>query len=116
MSHLVHVEVHQDSGCTVVAVHGRIFADTVASLRTALAPLLDTDPPRIVLDMSGVEICDSSGLNLIASSHDTATRRGGWLRLVGLQPMVRRVIMITNLDQLLSVHATVDEATYDRSP
>lgn len=116
MSHLVDVKVHEDSGYTVVAVYGRIFADTVASLSDALASLLDAELPRIVLDVSGVEICDSSGLNLFAGSHHTAARRGGWLRLVGLQPMVRRVVMITNLDRLLSIHATVDEAVYGRSP
>lgn len=113
MTPLPHVEVRHDSAHTVVAVRGRVFADTVEPLHTALTPLLDADTPRIVLDMSGVEICDSSGLNLIAGSHHIATGRGGWLRLAGLQPMVRRVVEITNLDRLLPIHATVDDALHD---
>jgi anti-sigma B factor antagonist len=114
MSQLVHVDVHHDADHAIVAVRGRVFIDTIDPLRAALTPLLTTDPPRIVLDLSAVEICDSSGLNLIAGSHHTATRHGGWLRVVGLQPMVRRVVDATNLDRLLSIHTTVDDAIHGR--
>ena len=111
MTDLLHVAVHHhDSGHTVVAVDGRVFADTVDPLRAALTPLLDTERPHIVLDLSGVEICDSSGLNLFATSHNAATNRGGWFRLAGLRPAVQRVVDATNLHRLLSIHATVHDA------
>ena len=110
MSQVLHVTVHHDTNHTVVAVRGRVYADTIDPLRTALTPLLDTDRPRIVLDLSEVEVCDSSGLNLIVGTDYAATREGGWLRVVGLQPIVRRVVSATNLDRLLSIHATVDDA------
>lgn len=112
MTPLLDVVVDPGSGHTVVVVRGRIFADTVDPLRAALTPLLDTGRPRLVLDLSEVEICDSSGLNLIAASHQAAAARGGWLRLAGLQPIVRRVVNVTNLDRLVSVHPTVDDAVH----
>jgi anti-anti-sigma factor len=116
MSQSLHVAVHHESDHTVVAVAGRVFYDTVDPLHAALTPLLDTDRPRIVVDMSGVEICDSSGLNLFARSHHTATARGGWLRLAGLRPIVRRAVDATNLDRLLSIHTTVTDAARGRLP
>jgi hypothetical protein len=64
----LRVVVRNDGDHTVVAVPGRIFIDTVDPLRAALTPLLDTDRPRVIVDMAGVEICDSSGLNLIAAA------------------------------------------------
>jgi anti-anti-sigma factor len=116
MSHLLHVAVRDDDGYSVVSVAGHVFIDTVDPLHAALAQLLDTERPRIVVDMSAVEICDSSGLNLFAASHHTANTRGGWLRLAGLRPVVRRVVDATNLDRLLSIHATVADATHGRLP
>ena len=104
------VAVRHEGNHTVVAPRGRIFTDTIAPLQDALMTLLDVDHPRIILDMSAVELCDSSGLNLIAGGHNTAAGKGGWLRVAGLQPFVRRVIDITNLDKLLSIHATVHDA------
>ena len=116
MSHSLHVAVRHEASHSVVAVAGRIFYDTVEPLQTALAKLLDTDQPRVVVDMSAVEICDSSGLNLFARSHHTATARGGWLRLAGLRPIVRRAVDATNLDRLLSIHTTVADAAHGRLP
>ncbi len=115
MTQSLHVEVRHDGAHSLVTVHGRAFYDTVEPLRAALTSLLHTERPRIVLDLSAVEICDSSGLNLLIDSHRAATAREGWLRLVGLQPMVRRVVDITNLDRLLSIHSTVDDALHDGS-
>jgi anti-anti-sigma factor len=116
MSQFVHVDLHHDTDHTIVAVRGRVFIDTIDPLRAALTRLLATDAPRVILDLSEVEICDSSGLNLIAGSHHTATRHGGWLRIAGLRPMVRRVVDATNLNRLLSIHATVDDAAHGRIP
>jgi anti-anti-sigma factor len=116
MSHSLHVVVQDEAGHTVVAVAGRVFHDTVEPLHAALTQVLDTDRPHIVIDMSAVEICDSSGLNLFARSHHTATARGGWLRLAGLRPIVRRVVDATNLDRLLSIYTTVTDAAHGRLP
>jgi anti-anti-sigma factor len=116
VSEFVHVAVRHEADHAVVAVRGRVFSDTIDPFRDMLTAQLDVDRPRIILDLSGVEICDSSGLNLIAGSHYTATRKGGWLRVAGLQPLVRRVIDITNLDRLLAIHPTVEDAAKGDHP
>jgi anti-anti-sigma factor len=112
----LHVAVRDEGDHTIITVAGRVFTDTIDPLRTALTRQLDTNRCRIVVDMSAVEICDSSGLNLLTSSHHTATARGGWLRLARLRPVVRRVVDATNLDRLLSIHATVADAVHGRRP
>jgi anti-sigma B factor antagonist len=104
------VNVNRSADHAVVTVRGRVFYDTVPALAQALEPMLATEHPRIVLDLSEVDICDSSGLSLIVASHITAVRAGGWLRLAGLRPMVRRAVAITNLASVLSIHDTVDDA------
>jgi anti-sigma B factor antagonist len=116
MSRPPQVDVQHHADHTILVVHGRVFIDTIHPLRAALAPLLDADRPRIIVDLSDVDLCDSSGLNLIATSHQTAATRDGWLRVVGLQPMVRRAIEATNLNRLLFIHATIDDAIHGRHP
>jgi anti-anti-sigma factor len=110
MTETVTVVVHHNADHAVAAVRGRVFHDTIAPLARVLEPLLGADRPRVVLDLSGVDICDSSGLNLLVASHHAAARRNGWLRLAGLRPMVRRVVEITNLTRVLAIYDTVDEA------
>ena len=110
MTETLRVTAREDADHSVVTAHGRVFYDTVTALAEVLEPMLAEDRPYIVLDLSGVDICDSSGLKLIVASHRAAAERGGWLRLAGLQPMVRRVIDVTNLSRTLSIHDTVEDA------
>jgi anti-sigma B factor antagonist len=110
MSTTVTVVVHEAGDHTVVEPHGRLYYDTLAPVRDALVARGSAERPRLVLDLSGVDMCDSSGLNLMAQTHRRVARHGGWLRLVGVQPNVRRVLDATNLTHLLGVYDTVDAA------
>jgi len=95
-------------GVTQVRVRDVIFADNRQPLLAELLRLADTAAARIVLDLSEVPLCDSSALSLFVQVHQRATAAGGWLRLTGPQPMVRRILRVTNLDQLIRVQAAVD--------
>ena len=95
-------------GVTWVRVRDVIFADNRDPLLAELLRLADTAASRIVLDLSEVPLCDSSALSLFVQVHQLATAAGGGLRLVGLQPMVRQILHVTNLDQLIPVQAAGD--------
>ena len=107
----VSVTVRDGSGHTVVVPEGRLYFDTAGPLREALLALAAGERPRIVLDLSRVETCDSSVLNLMVQVRGAASRTGGWLRLVAPQPHVLRALEVTNLTRLLAVYDTVAEAT-----
>jgi anti-sigma B factor antagonist len=106
----VQVVVRRRPDHAVVSVRGSIYFDTHQVLREALLPLAAGEQPRIVLDLSGVDLCDSSGLNLMAQTHLMARQHGGWLRLVGAQPLVREVLDATRLTGTLPLYDTVDQA------
>jgi anti-anti-sigma factor len=66
--------------------------------------------------LSAVSICDASGLRLMEQTHQTATAHGGWLRLAGAQPLVRRVLDITDLARVQTIYISVDDALSDQQP
>jgi anti-sigma B factor antagonist len=106
----VQVAVRRSAGHTVVAASGSIYFDTHDTLRETLLTLAADNEPRIVLDLSGVDLCDSSGLNLMAQTHMMATRHGGWLRLAGVRPIVRQVLDATHLTRMLPLYDTAEQA------
>jgi anti-anti-sigma factor len=110
MTTAVRVIVRDRADHTVVIPQGPLYFDTIEPLRDALLPLGAGERPRIVLDLSGVAMCDSSGLNLMVQTHRLAVRRGGWVRLVAPRPSVRRVLEATNLTRVLPTYDTVDAA------
>jgi anti-anti-sigma factor len=94
----------------VVRVTGRLLFDTLPPLAEALSGPIPQACPRVVLDLSAVPMCDSSALNLLVRTWSTLTDAGGWLRLAGTQPLVDRVLEITNLTRILPRYSTADAA------
>src|SRR5688572_11156262 len=97
----------------VVTVTGKIMFDTHDPLMSTLLRLAERSSPRIVVDLGGAPMCDSTGLNVLVQAERRARVNGGWLRLANVQPMVDRVLAITNLQSVLPAYETVAHAVKD---
>lgn len=95
---------------TVLAVVGEVDVRTVGSLRTRLTDLLVEGSPRLVVDLSGVTFMDSSGLGALVSAQKRARVFRGTLVLVVVNDAILRVLRLTALDRVFTVHATLEEA------
>ena len=113
---LVEVKVADGSDPVVVTVSGKILYDTHRPLIERLLPLAERPQSRLVIDLSGVPMCDSSGLNLLVQAYRRAIGNGGWVRLAGTRPMVRKVLAVTNLDRVLPLYESVADAVADPGP
>jgi anti-sigma B factor antagonist len=98
---------------TVVTVTGKIMFDTHDPLLVTLLSLAERSSPRIIVDLGGAPMCDSTGLNVLVQSERRARTNGGWLRLANVQPMVDRVLTITNLHTVLPTYESVAHAAKD---
>jgi anti-anti-sigma factor len=65
---------------------------------------------KLIIDMSEVENCDSSGLSAILVANRILNTTGGSMRIAAPSEKVSSLIRITQLDRVLSVCDTVDEA------
>ncbi|MET8170467.1 STAS domain-containing protein [Streptomyces sp. NPDC005329] len=106
----VLVEATASDGCLVVRVSGELDYVSSPVLMEELQPLIARGDRSVVLDLSGVTFCDSSGLNALLSARQQAERRGVELAVAGVPQQPRRVLQMTGADQLLPVHDTVTEA------
>jgi anti-anti-sigma factor len=65
---------------------------------------------KLIIDMSDVESCDSSGLSAILVANRILNSTGGSMRIAAPSEKVSSLIRITQLDRVLTVCDTVDEA------
>ena len=65
--------------------------------------LADDRPARVIVDMSGVVFCDSTGMNVLLSSLRRARERGGQLELAAPRAAVRKILRVTGLDSVFTV-------------
>jgi anti-sigma B factor antagonist len=99
----LNVSTASQGGHAVVTVTGELDLYTAPRLQTALAELLRDQIGRIVVDMSGIEFCDSTGMNVLLAAMKRNKERGGTLELAAPRPAVRRILQVTGLDTVFTV-------------
>lgn len=106
----LHVEVSQHGHSAVFAPVGELDHHTADLLAGPLDAAVDAGTTRLVIDCSGLEFCDSTGLNVLLSARLRAEALGGAVHLAAMRPMVARVFEITGAEAVFSVHDTLDQA------
>lgn len=106
----LNLSTRQQDNHVVIAATGEIDLHTAPRLQQELSDQLQDDPKQLIVDMSGVEFCDSTGVNVLLATMRRANDEGGSFCLVGPQPAVRKVLGITGLDTVFAVRDSVDEA------
>ncbi len=100
-----------------MAVVGEIDLYTAPRLQAEFARLLqESATTRVVIDMSGVEFCDSTGMNVLLSALKRLRERGGALEVAGPRPAVRKILQVTGLDSVFTVHEAVPEELLTAEP
>ena len=111
----MHVSVVGNTdGSVVTTLRGNLDVDSGAMLDETLDRVLDRPEPRVVVDLSGVEFCDSTGLSALAVGHNRARAGGGWLRLAAPGEFLHRLLDTVGLTPQLAVFATVGDALAGR--
>jgi anti-sigma B factor antagonist len=108
---MVTMELHagECDGPTLVALRGELDVAEAASVAAALAAVAGRDR-AVIVDLAGLEFIDSSGVAALVLVRAQARRAGGDLLLAAPQDQVTRVLTLTRLIDVFSVHASVEQA------
>ncbi|MBB0243178.1 anti-sigma factor antagonist, partial [Streptomyces alkaliphilus] len=87
---------------------GELDHHTVPRLNREFADLPLAPDTEVILDLSGLEYCDSTGLTALVGAHHRAGTAGSRLSLVGPKPHVARVFTVTGLDRFLTLHPAAE--------
>jgi len=98
------VSTRSQGGRTVMSLGGEIDLYTAPRLHGELVTILSGDAPvQIVVDMSGVDFCDSTGMNVLLAAHRRAREQGGDLELAAPRPAIRKILQVTGLESVFTV-------------
>jgi anti-sigma B factor antagonist len=87
----------------VVRLRDALDVATAPALRERLIGLLRPGMRLLVLDMSRVPSCDSSGLAVLIGAQRRARLLGIVLRLAAPSPAVAKLLRLTGLDRSLTI-------------
>lgn len=124
----VAVEVHPRSGggrsLCVMTLTGDLDLMTAPQLHSATdlalpaagtAAASASPAPDVVVDLAAVEFVDSAGLGALLSTLRRTTALGGRLAVVGAREQASRLLTMTGVDRVVSLHATLAEAVSART-
>src|SRR3712207_4022983 len=96
---------------TVLEVGGEVDVYTAPRLRERLIELVDGGARKVVVDLSGVDFLDSTGLGVLVGALKRLRAAGGTFGLVCAKEPLLKIFRITALDQVFPVFPSVEAAT-----
>ncbi len=87
----------------------RVDASKAPIFKDEMAKCIESGPNQVVLDLSGVDFIDSSGLGAIVSCLKRLGPAGS-LAIAGATGGVSRLFALTRMDRVFALHDTVDAA------
>jgi len=108
-----HFELGEESagdGAHIIRLSGEIHVSTAPEFTQRLSAAIDSGKTAIVLDMSGVEFIDSTGLSVLLNGLRLVTAMRGRMAIVCANPTVLRLFHITNLDATFDIFDDRPEA------
>lgn len=103
----------QRENAVVLGVTGEVDLYTAPLLHDRLAEVFTEAAKHrlaVVLDMAGVSFLASTGLSVLVEYHLRGVDEGTPLRVVAPAGSVLRALRATTLNEMIELHATVDEA------
>jgi len=88
----------------------KLDASNASELKSELILLNKNGVNNVIMDLSATKYCDSSGLSAILSANRLCKDSNGRFILCGLQSNVFKLIQISQLDQVLAITASKEEA------
>jgi anti-sigma B factor antagonist len=94
----------------VFTPEGAIDLHVSPEIRASLREVIDTNPKRLVVDLSNVPYIDSSGLAVLIGAMQGLEHEGGRFMLAGAQEAVRMILESARLDQYFQLFPSVAAA------
>jgi anti-sigma B factor antagonist len=89
----------------------KLDSNIAPNLKSELVVLNAEGIKNIILNLCNTRYCDSSGLSSILVANRLCKNAQGKLVLCNLQDGVKKLIAISQLDSILSVAQTIEDAT-----
>ncbi len=97
-------QVESQGAVDVVNLQGPLISDSVEDLEKTLDSNLSGGQPMVVLNLTGVPLLDSAGLDALLDARDRINHLGGTVKLSGLTPLCEEVLRVTRVGSHFECH------------
>ncbi|WP_326673031.1 MULTISPECIES: STAS domain-containing protein [unclassified Streptomyces] len=95
----------------VLGIVGDLDHATAPELRRVVDSLPGIRGRLLVLELAGLEFCDSSGITALLAARNLATEKSGDIALAAVPANTARILRIIGLDRVFTLHPDLPTAT-----
>ncbi|NJK88469.1 MAG: STAS domain-containing protein [Myxococcales bacterium] len=107
---MLDIEHDRIGTVSVVRVRGTLDALNAPSLKKEVEPLVTGEEPRLVFDLGGIELIDSSGVGALVALFKRARGMRGDISIAGLQGQPKHIFELLRLNRAFDVHDSPERA------
>jgi anti-anti-sigma factor len=98
------------TGVLIKTLPSRLDAAELIAFTQEMQPVLNSDSPHLVLDLSGVKYLGSAGIEFLLECVSVVVRRDGDLKLAALSPESAALLALTRVERFFEIFRTVEDA------
>ena len=107
----MHFKVRSLQGASIIRLEGDFISEVdQEKLRKRVRELAQSGNIHIILDLERVKYINSCGLGSLVCALTVLRKAGGDIRLAGVGSVVHDLLQITQLDKILQIFSSVEEA------
>ena len=97
------------ANCQIFRLTGLLDAFSEPTFRKVMVRFVNEGPSNIILDLSGIDFVDSSGLGAMVQLVKKAKESQGSVQVIA-NPRVMQTVKLVRLEKFLAIQPSVDEA------
>jgi anti-sigma B factor antagonist len=104
------IETRTVNGTPILDLTGEVDSYNAPKLRDQMTQLIEEGKADLVINMTGVEYIDSTGLGTLVGGLKRASEHGGGIRIICPNEQIYKVFNITGLVRVFSIHDSEQSA------
>jgi len=107
----MRLSTKETSGVVVINLEGSVLGGPDATaLNDVLHKLIEKKKKKVLVDLSGVETMNSSGLSMLIGALQTMRNAGGELKICSASKKIESLLVITKLSTVFELYPTNKKA------
>ena len=104
MDHEFSIQSRKNGDIVVLDLRGSLTVGAnEQNFKETVSELLSRNQNKMVVNLSRIEFLDSSGIGALIKSYTTLTQRGGKLKLLQPNKLIRKTLSITGLTGVFEI-------------
>ncbi|RKX94546.1 MAG: hypothetical protein DRP84_06815 [Spirochaetes bacterium] len=99
----MEIRIQEEKGEIIVKLIGDVFVEQGDELMDAFNSVLEKKPESITIDMGELKSISSSGIGKIVMLFKEMNKKGGKVKIVGVNDTIMQIFKIVKLDKLMEI-------------